>query len=96
MLKGVVVAKTSSYTHRMDEDLRTKSEALYNALGLSLGSAIDIFLKKSIRVGGFPFDVRLDSPNQETIEAMIEADRIAKDPTVKAYSVKDAFEELDR
>ena len=39
--------------------------------------------------------VRLDNPTKETIEAMFEAERIAKDPSVKSYSVDDAFKELD-
>ena len=85
---------TSSYTHRIDQDLRAKSEAVYAALGMSLGTAINVFLKKSVAVGGFPFDVRLDVPTKETLVAMLEAERIAKDPEVKALDVEDALEEL--
>ncbi len=87
---------TSSYTHRIDPELRSQSEAIYSALGMSLGTAINVFLKKSVAVGGFPFDVRLDVPARETIEAMLEAERIAKDSKVKALSVEDALEELKR
>ena len=43
---------TSSYTHRIDSELRSQSEAIYSALGLSLGTAINVFLKKSVAVGG--------------------------------------------
>ncbi len=85
---------TSSYTHRIDQDLRAQSEAVYAALGMSLGTAINVFLKKSVAVGGFPFDVRLDVPTKETLVAMLEAERIAKDPEVKALDVEDALEEL--
>ena len=87
---------TSNYTCRIDTDLRSQSEALFGALGMNLGTAINVFLRKAVRVGGFRFDVNLDSPNKETIEALIEAERIARDPTVKAYSVDAAFEELDK
>lgn len=34
--------------------------------------------------------------NQETIEAMIEAERIALDPSAKSYTVDEAFEELEK
>ena len=44
---------TSSYTHRIDSELRSQSEAISSALGLSLGTAINVFLKKSVSVGGF-------------------------------------------
>ena len=87
---------TSSYTHRIDPELRSQSEAIYSALGMSLGTAINVFLKKSVAVGGFPFDVRLDVPARETIEAMLEAERIAKDSTVEAISADEALEELKR
>lgn len=89
------MATTSNYTCRIDTELRSQSEALFGALGMNLGTAINVFLRKAVRVGGFPFDVNIDSPNRETIEAMIEAERIARDPNVKAYSVEDAFKELD-
>ncbi len=87
---------TTNYTCRIDADLRSQSEALFGALGMNLGTAINVFLRKAVRVGGFPFDVNLDIPNKETIEAILEAERIARDPKVKAYSVDDAFEELDK
>ena len=74
------MATSSSFTHRIDPKLRAQSETLFNELGMSLGTAINVFLKKSVRVGGFPFDVNLDTPKRETIEAMLEAERIAKDP----------------
>lgn len=90
------MATTSSFTHRIDPTLRAQSETLFNELGMPLGTAINVFLKKAVRVGGFPFDVNLDTPNKETIEAMLEAERIAKDPTIKAYSVEDALEELKK
>ena len=87
---------TSSYTHRIDSELRTQSEAIYSALGLSLGTAINVFLKKSVAVGGFPFDVRLDVPGRETVVAMLEAEKITKDSSVEAMSAEDALEELKR
>ncbi len=42
-----------------------------------------------------PLEANADSPNKETIEASIEAERIARDPNVEAYSVDDAFKEPD-
>jgi DNA-damage-inducible protein J len=87
---------TSSYTHRIDPELRAQSEAIYAALGMPLGTAINVFLRKSVAVGGFPFDVRLDVPARETVEAMLEAERIANDPKIEALSVEDALEELKK
>ena len=87
---------TTSYTHRIDPDLRAQSEAIFAALGMPLGTAINVFLKKSVAVGGFPFDVRLDVPAKETVEAMLEAERIAKDISIDALDAEVALEELKR
>ncbi len=95
--------KSSNYTCRIDTDLRTRSNAIFNDLGLTLGTAINIFLRKAVSVGGFPFDVRLENEqkvtgdkklNSETVEALLEAERIARDPSIPAYSVEDALKEL--
>ena len=52
---------------------------------------------QSLRAGGFPFEVRLDRPNKETVAAMLEAERIAHDPRVKHYTdVEEALRELKR
>ena len=88
------MATTTNFSVRMDGDIKKQCEALYGELGINLTTAINVFLRQSLRVGGFPFDVRLDQPNKETIAAMLEAERIAKDPSVKRYS--DVEEALSR
>ena len=41
--------------------------------------------------------MRLEQPNRETIEAMLEAEKIARDPDAKRYhSVRELFEALER
>ena len=80
----------------MDSDVKKQCEAMYGELGINLTTAINVFLKQSLRVGGFPFDVRLDQPNKETIAAMFEAERIAKDTSIKGYqNIDELFAELD-
>lgn len=90
------MATTTNFTCRMDSNVKAQSEALYGELGMNLTTAINVFLKESLRVGGFPFDVRLNQPNKETVAAMLEAERIAHDPDAKRYSVEDALDELKR
>ncbi len=38
-----------------------------------------------------PFDISLNQPNEETAAAMLEAERIAKDPSVKGYTDLDTL-----
>lgn len=91
------MANTTNFSVRMDSDLKKKCEALYGELGMNLTTAINVFLRQSLRVGGFPFEVRLDHPNRETIAAMHEAEQLAHDPHVKRYDdVEEALRELKR
>lgn len=79
----------------MDSDVKKQCETLYNELGMNLTTAINVFLRQSLRVGGFPFEVKLKQPNKETIAAMLEAERLAHDPDAKRYSdVEEALLEL--
>lgn len=91
------MANTTNFSVRMDSDIKKQCESLYNELGMNLTTAINVFLRQSIRVGGFPFDVKLGQPNRETMAAMLEAERIAHDPSVKRYSdVEEALKELKK
>ncbi len=88
---------TTNFSVRLDNDLKKQSEAMYNELGINLTTAINVFLRKSLAVGGFPFDVRMEEPNKETLLALLEAEKISKDPSVKGYSdVEEALKELKR
>ena len=80
------MATTTNFSVRMDSDIKKQCEALYGELGINLTTAINVFLRQSLRVGGFPFDVRMEQPNKETMAAMLEAELIARDPYVKRYS----------
>lgn len=81
-----MTSNTVNFSVRMNDDIKKQSEMVFGELGLNLTAAINVFLRKSIAVGGFPFDVRIDQPNKETIAAMKEAETIAKDSSVKSYS----------
>ena len=89
------MATTTNFSIRMDSDIKKQCEAMYGELGINLTTAINVFLRQSLRVGGFPFDVRMEQPNKETVAAMLEAERIARDPPVKRYSdVEEALRAL--
>ena len=50
---------TVKFRIRVDSDIKKQCETLYNELGLSLNTAINVFLRQSLRTGGFPFEIRL-------------------------------------
>ena len=44
----------------VDESLKQEVTEVYERLGLSVQDAIRIFLRRSAKAGGFPFDMRID------------------------------------
>ena len=88
---------TVNFSVRMDNDVKKQCETLYNELGMNLTTAINVFLRQSLRVGGLPFEVKLNQPNQETLAALFEAEQILQDVSIKRYSdVEEALKELKR
>ena len=88
---------TTNISIRMDSELKAQAEALFSELGMNLSTAFNVFVRQSLRDGGIPFEIKMDQPNKETMAAMLEAERIAKDPNVKHYSdVEEALRELKR
>ncbi len=83
-----MAGNTTNISIRMDADLKAQADALFAELGMNLSTAFtfNIFVRQSLREGGIPFEVKLEQPNRETIAAMLEAERIAKDPSVKGYN----------
>ncbi|MDO4921197.1 MAG: type II toxin-antitoxin system RelB/DinJ family antitoxin [Phascolarctobacterium sp.] len=77
---------TTNISIRMDADLKAKADALFSEFGMSLSTAFNIFVRQSLREGKIPFDISLNKPNKETIAAMLEGEKIAKDPSVKGYT----------
>lgn len=52
---------------RIDENLKKEADELYSNLGLSLSTAIKIFLKQSVRKNGLPFELTLNTETQQAL-----------------------------
>ncbi len=58
-------------------------------------TAMTIFAKTVVKEGRIPFELSVKAPNRETIEAMLEAERLSQDPKAKRYSTfRQAFDEV--
>jgi len=76
---------TTNVSINVDIDLKQQAEDLFTDLGLNMTVAMTMFLRQAIRNQGIPFEISR-SPNNETMTAMLEAERIALDPNVKGYN----------
>ena len=87
---------TTNITIRMDTELKAAAEILFEELGMNISTAFNIFVRQSLREGGIPFMITKNTPTKETVTALLEAERIAKDSSVKGFhNVDDLFEDLD-
>ena len=50
--------KTSNINIRIDDKLKKEAEKLFNDLGINMSSAINVFLKQSVREQKIPFEIR--------------------------------------
>ena len=71
---------------RTDKEIKDRAEQLFSELGLTMTTAINMFLRTAIRENGIPFALKLDIPNSITESAIEEGKKIAYDDTVKGYS----------
>lgn len=76
---------------RTSKETKAAAEKIFEELGINTSTAFNIFLKAVIRENGLPFDMRVESPNAETVAAIEEGRKIARDPNVKGYT---SIEEL--
>ena len=85
---------TANLNVRIDEDLKRQSEKIFNELGLTMSAALTVFLRQTVRSNGIPFEMRLYTPNEDTIAA-IEDVNLGHNMSRTFHSVKELMEELD-
>jgi DNA-damage-inducible protein J len=71
----------------IENEIKQKADALFSNLGLDTATAIRIFLVKSLKMHGFPFEISEPRPNSETLVAMLDDMEILP----KKYSVFSEF-----
>ena len=88
--------KTSNINIRIDDKLKKEAEKLFNDLGMNMSSAINVFLKQSVREQKIPFEIRKEYPNYDTDMAIAETNSTDYNDSKTYDSVDDLFKELDK
>lgn len=76
----------------IDSEIKAKAQELFADFGMDLSTAINIFLRQTIRENAIPFSISRDVPNADTIAAMKECNEIAAYP--EKYKKYSSFSEL--
>jgi len=79
---------------RIDANLKKQSEEIFNELGLTMSTAFAVFLRQTVRSRGIPFDMRLNTPNQETL-ATIQDVNWGHNMSRQFHSVEELMEDLN-
>jgi len=93
-LRELIAMATTNLNVRIDADLKKQSEEIFNELGLTMSAALTVFLRQTVRSKGIPFDVRLNTPNEETLVAIKDVN-LGRNMSRQFNSVKELMEDLD-
>lgn len=79
------MAKTTT-TITIDSNIKAQAQELLADFGLDLSTAINIFLRQTVRENAIPFSISREVPNSDTIAAMKEVEEMKKHPELyKSY-----------
>jgi len=86
---------TSNVSFRIDSALKAQADKLFSELGMNMTTAFNIFLRQAVREGCIPFNITINTPNAETVAALLEAKDLVNRADTKRYSdVEEALREL--
>lgn len=68
---SIVAMSTTNINIRIDKDLKKQAEVFFNDIGLNMSTAINIFIRQSLRQGKIPFEIVSDPfYNQSNLKAL--------------------------
>lgn len=79
---------------KIDPVLKEQAQDLFESLGMNLTTAVNIFLRQSVREQAIPFRIGEPVPNAETLQAIRDA-RNGVGLSRGFTSVKELMEDLD-
>lgn len=88
-----------TYNIRIDKNVKEQADKLYKNMGLSISSAINLFLKQSVIQGKLPISEISAEPYyaKELRKALMEYEQGKKDGKLKTYnSTEELFDEWDK
>jgi len=89
---------TSTFTMRLDDNIKRAFEAVTNNLGMNMSTAITLFVKATIRNQAIPFSLALnpmttaqtEAYHAKVVQELDEAVKSLDDPNIKWYSTQEA------
>ena len=98
------MAKTATLSIRIEPKIKSQAEKLFAHLGISMSEAMSLFLHQCVNDRALPFRPHLghpEIPNDETLAAMAEVNRMIVEENAGTYkpksfkSVEELFADLE-
>ena len=87
---------STSMNIRMDSEIKKQAQELFSQFGLDMTTAINMFLRQSIREQAIPFELKVNIPNEMTMKAFEEGEELLNNPNSQKFSSIEAlFEDLN-
>ena len=89
------MATQSSMLHiRIDDETKAKATLALASMGMSVSDAVRLFLHRVVVDQAFPLELKV--PNQETLQAMSEANDLISSRQAQFSSAKELFDDIEK
>ncbi|MCC8038993.1 MAG: type II toxin-antitoxin system RelB/DinJ family antitoxin [Bacteroidales bacterium] len=85
---------TVATTIRLDSELKKRFDALCDEFGLTVNTAINLFVKSVVRTRSIPFSIKLDDPVELGMQALEELRAQAADNGLQDMTLDDINAEI--
>ena len=76
---------TTTVSFRTDTDLRKKADIFFETVGMTMSTAINLYLRKIVMEQRIPFEISVPAMSRESLEALREAEELRKPGVGKAF-----------
>jgi len=90
--------QTTNINIRMDRELKEQAEGVLSEMGMNMTTAFNIFLRQTVRQGKIPFEISLNRPPANDMDArkeLWEAFRAIQEDSVRNGTDSMTMEEID-
>lgn len=74
----MITTTNANLNIRLDKETKDKANELFNKLGISMTTAVVMFLRTAIRENRIPFELKLNEPSNITLQAIEEGGELSQ------------------
>ncbi len=86
--------KLTSLNIKIDREIKAKADMLFNAMGMTLSTAVNVFVRQAVQEQAIPFHIHLDNNKVVALKAK-EALNEAQEQALKNGTADMTMDEID-